>query len=171
MKSPDKFAHPCLMGIALGCVLLASFLITGHGLGASGAVNRIGVAALDAVDPQHVANNPYLASNKYGVKTPLDNFYVFMIIGVFIGGAVSAYAAGRMKLGVIRGPRIGIQARLFLAFFGGIIMGIAARIGRGCTSGQALSGGALMSVGAWAFMLMVFVGGYSLAYFIRRQWI
>jgi hypothetical protein len=41
---------------------------------------------------------------------------------------------------------------------------------RGCTSGQALTGGALLSVGSWAFMFSVFGGGYALAYFVRRAW-
>jgi uncharacterized protein len=49
-------------------------------------------------------------------------------------------------------------------------MGFAARLARGCTSGQALSGGAVLSVGAWAFMFSVFAGGYALAWFLRRQW-
>ena len=46
----------------------------------------------------------------------------------------------------------------------------AARLARGCTSGQALTGGALMSAGSWAFMMCVFGGGYALAYFVRREW-
>ena len=50
-------------------------------------------------------------------------------------------------------------------------MGIGAKLARGCTSGQALTGGALLSVGGWAFMIMVFVGAYAMAYFVRRQWI
>ena len=41
---------------------------------------------------------------------------------------------------------------------------------RGCTSGQALSGGAVLSVGSWAFMFAVFAGAYALAYFLRRYW-
>jgi hypothetical protein len=49
-------------------------------------------------------------------------------------------------------------------------MGFAARMALGCTSGQALSGGALMSAGSWIFMLSVFAGGYGLARAVRRQW-
>ena len=49
-------------------------------------------------------------------------------------------------------------------------MGYGARMARGCTSGQALSGGAVLSVGSWAFMFAVFGGGYALAYFVRRLW-
>jgi hypothetical protein len=56
------------------------------------------------------------------------------------------------------------------ALTGGVIMGFAARLGRGCTSGQALSGGAMLSVGSWIFMFAVFGGGYALAYTMRRQW-
>jgi hypothetical protein len=49
-------------------------------------------------------------------------------------------------------------------------MGIAAKMARGCTSGQALSGGALLSAGSWAFMLSVFAGGYAAVWFVRRAW-
>ena len=49
-------------------------------------------------------------------------------------------------------------------------MGLGARFARGCTSGQALSGGAVLSVGSWAFMIMVFAGAYMLAYPLRKLW-
>ena len=48
--------------------------------------------------------------------------------------------------------------------------GFGARLARGCTSGQALSGGALLSVGAFVFMFAVFGGAYGLAYFLRKEW-
>jgi uncharacterized membrane protein YedE/YeeE len=100
----------------------------------------------------------------------LESYYVLLAVGTFLGGAVSAYAAGRMQRAVLRGPRIGVWPRLGLALLGGVLMGAAARATRGCTSGQALSGGALLSVGSWVFMLSVFAGGYALAYFVRREW-
>ena len=49
-------------------------------------------------------------------------------------------------------------------------MGFGAKMARGCTSGQALTGGTMLSVGGWAFMLAVFAGAYAFAYFVRRQW-
>jgi hypothetical protein len=57
-----------------------------------------------------------------------------------------------------------------MAFLGGTIMGYGARFARGCTSGQALSGGATLSVGSWALMFAIFGGAYALAYFVRRLW-
>ena len=62
------------------------------------------------------------------------------------------------------------DARWGLAFLGGGLMGIGAGLARGCTSGQALSGGAVLSVGSWAFMMMVFAGAYMLAYPLRKLW-
>jgi hypothetical protein len=51
-----------------------------------------------------------------------------------------------------------------------VIMGVAAKISRGCASGQALTGGALLSVGSWIFFLSFFAGGYGMAWVGRRQW-
>jgi len=50
-------------------------------------------------------------------------------------------------------------------------MGIGAKLARGCTSGQALTGGALLNVGSWANMMAIFGGAYAMAYFIRKQWL
>ena len=49
-------------------------------------------------------------------------------------------------------------------------MGIGSKLARGCTSGQALTGGAMLSIGSWAFMIAVFASAYAVAYLFRRQW-
>jgi hypothetical protein len=170
MKNPDKFANPYVAGIALGLVLLTAFLVMGNGLGASGAANRFGVGAVNSVAPESVDGHAYMSRTKSAGTHPMDNWFVFEVLGVFLGGAVSAALAGRLKRGVIRGPNISVGARLAFAFGGGMLMGVAARLARGCTSGQALSGGAVLSAGSWIFMFAVFAGGYALAYFVRRQW-
>ena len=95
---------------------------------------------------------------------------VWMVLGVVAGGFVSGLLAGRLKVETFRGPRIGDRARWLLAFAGGALMGYGAGLARGCTSGQALSGGAVLAVGSWAFMMMVFAGGYLLAYPVRKLW-
>ena len=169
-RSEKKFWNPYVAGGALGLVLLSTFLIAGKGLGASGAANRLGVTAVNAVAPEHVGKNPHMAPLKSQGQHPLDNWLVFEILGVFLGAGVGAFSAGRLGRKVVRGPRVSPRTRLLLALFGGILMGVAARLARGCTSGQALSGGALLSAGSWVFMLAIFAGGYAMAYFVRRQW-
>jgi uncharacterized protein len=170
MERSEHFWNPYLAGIALGLVLLTSFLVTGKGLGASGAANRIGVAIVEVVAPGHVAHNPNLASTRGDRASVLDDWIIFEFLGIFLGGLVGAYSAGRFGAKVIRGAGVRIGSRLAFAFGGGLLMGLAARAARGCTSGQALSGGAALSVGAWIFMLAVFGGGYACAWFVRRQW-
>ncbi len=168
-RDPAKFWNPYLAGVALGLVLLSAFVVMGKGLGASGASYRIGVAAVQAVAPRHVAASPGLRSVAQG-GSPLDDWLVFEVLGVFLGGLVGAYTSGRLSKEVLKGPRISSAGRIAMALAGGAIMGFAAKLARGCTSGQALSGGALLSAGSWAFMFSVFGGGYALAYFVRRAW-
>jgi uncharacterized membrane protein YedE/YeeE len=162
--------NPYLAGTLLGLVLFASFFITGNGLGASGGVNRILVFFEDLIAPGHVDRTPYLISMAGGDLNPLDNWIVFVTIGVLLGGFVSGWIHGRLKVELGKGPRITKRTRLFVAFLGGAFMGYGARFARGCTSGQALSGGATLSAGSWALMFAIFGGGYALAYFVRRLW-
>ncbi len=168
-RDPTKFWNPYLAGAALGLVLLSSYVIVGKGLGASGASYRLGVAAVEVVAPGHVAAAPGLkGAVQHG--SPLDDWLVFEVLGVALGGLVGAYTSGRLSKETLRGAGVSVRRRLAFAFVGGAIMGVAARFARGCTSGQALSGGALLSAGSWAFMMCVFAGGYALAYFVRREW-
>ena len=169
MRDPTRFWNPYLAGVALGLVLLGSYVVMGKGLGASGASFRLGVAAVESVAPAHVAKAPGLRSVvEHG--SPLDDWLVFEVLGVALGGLVGAYTSGRLGREVLKGPRISTAGRIGMALVGGLAMGFAAKMARGCTSGQALSGGALLSVGSWAFMFSVFGGGYALAYFVRRAW-
>ncbi len=172
-KVEDKarpYVHPYLGGILLGLVLFATFFLTGNGLGASGGMNRILVLFQDAIAPAHVDRTAYLTAMAGGEANPLDSWVVFVTIGLFAGGAVSGLLNHRTKAETERGPHTPVKVRWVFAFIGGSLMGFGARMARGCTSGQALSGGAVLSVGSWAFMFAVFAGGYALAYFVRRLW-
>ncbi|HIE24651.1 MAG TPA: hypothetical protein EYP74_01485, partial [Anaerolineales bacterium] len=60
--------------------------------------------------------------------------------------------------------------RWFFAFIGGFLFTYGARLARGCTSGQALSGGATLSAGSWAVMMAIFGGAYLFAYTFRKLW-
>ena len=169
-RDPSKFWNPYLAGAALGLVLLTAYVVMGKGLGASGASFRLGVAAVEAVAPAHALAAPGLRGvAQHG--SPLDDWLVFEVLGVALGGLVGAYTAGRLSKEVVRGPRISSAGRIGLALAGGLVMGFAAKLARGCTSGQALSGGATLATGSWLFMLMVFAGGYAAAWFVRRQWV
>jgi uncharacterized protein len=169
-REAAPYMNPYLAGIGLGLVLLAAYVIMGRGLGASGAFSALVAWATDLVSPSHARGNEYFREYLETGVHPLKDWLVFEVLGVLVGGFLSGVLAGRVRRTVEKGPRISTRGRLTLAFAGGALMGIGAKLARGCTSGQALSGGAVLGVGSWAFMLMVFAGGYATAWFLRRQW-
>lgn len=164
------YANPYLGGVLLGMVLFASYFITGNGLGASGGLSRIAAFVEDLVAPGHIDQVPYLISMAGGSLNPLDSWIVIVIAGVLIGGFTSGVIHGRTKFETNRGPNISDKTRWLFAFLGGICFTYGARLARGCTSGQALSGGATLSAGSWVVMFSIFGGAYALAYFVRRLW-
>ena len=167
---PRPYINPYLAGALLGVVLFLAFFLTGNGLGASGGMNRILVLFEDAVAPEHVDRTPYLLTMAGGDTNPLDHWIVLITVGTLLGGFASGLINRRLRVETNKGPQISNRTRWLMAFIGGVLMGYGARFARGCTSGQALSGGAVLSVGSWAFMFAVFAGGYALAYFFRRFW-
>jgi hypothetical protein len=170
---PDKpYLNPYLAGFGLGLVLLASFVVMGRGLGASGAFTSAVAAAVHAVAPAHAKANAFYAEYLGdGTVSPFKDWLVFQVIGVFVGGLLSGAFANRLRVTVEKGPRISTSGRLILAFVGGAILAVGAKLALGCMSGQALTGGALLNAGSWVAMMCIFGGAYGLAWFVRRQWL
>ena len=165
------YTNPYVAGIGLGLVLLAAYVVMGRGLGASGAFSAFLAWALHLAAPAYVASNEYLGPYVGDASShPLKAWLVFEVLGVLAGALLSGLLAGRVKRTIEKGPRVSNRARLSLAFAGGMLMAVGADLARGCTSGQALSGGALLNAGSWAFMMCVFGGAYSVAWLLRRQW-
>jgi len=167
---PERYWNPYFVGALLGVLLFLVNFVTGHGLGASGGMARIVAVTTDAASPGTVNQNGFFIGLARPPLASLDQWIVWSILGTVIGAMISGMIAGRFRPQIHRGPRISIPVRLSAALLGGAFMGYGSQWARGCTSGQALSGGAVLSVGSWAFMFSVFGGGYALAYFVRRLW-
>jgi uncharacterized protein len=169
---PEKaYLQPYLAGAILGLVLFLAFLLTGNGLGSSGATSRIDAALVDAVASAHVDNTPYLLKMAGGDKNPLDDWIVPVFFGALFGGFASGWRNGRLKITTTKGPQISDRKRWVMSFLGGVVFLYGARMARGCTSGQALSGGATLAAGSWVIMLCIFASAYGLAYFVRKLWL
>jgi hypothetical protein len=166
-----EYWNPYVAGVVLGLVLLAAYLVAGNGLGATALPKRSLAVIGNQVAPEWTAANTVLKGYLADGANPLRNWLVVEVIGVIIGGFIGALSAGRLATKVEKGPNISVRGRLYYAAGGGVIMGFAAALARGCTSGQALSGGAALATGSWVFMLMVFAGGYTVARLVRRQWV
>lgn len=167
-----KYINPYIGGVLLGLVLLAAIFVSGRGLGASGAVKSAVVSAVETVAPSHVESTTfyqkYTASHQGGFWS---NWLVWEMLGVLIGGLISGAIAGRLKFKVEHSPKITSKTRILFAVIGGILFGFGSQLGRGCTSGSALSGMAVLSVGGFITMAFIFGTAFALAYFARKLWI
>ena len=168
--SARAYSNPHLSGFGLGLVLLSAFVFAGRGLGASGAFASAAAATVSIASPDNAQANDYFVRYLSASGRPAIDWLVVELMGVVIGGVVSAYFAGRLHRSVEKGPRISNRSRLILAFAGGGAMGLGAVLARGCTSGQALTGGALLSVGSWIFIGSAFAAAYVAAPFLKKVW-
>ncbi|ACF14696.1 protein of unknown function DUF395 YeeE/YedE [Chloroherpeton thalassium ATCC 35110] len=167
-----KYMNPYLAGLFLGLLLLATIYITGRGLGASGAIKSLTVATVEAVAPVHAENAPfYKEYNQTHAESPLKNWLVFEVFGMVIGAFLSGLVSNRLTLKLEHGPNTTPKVRIVMALLGGALFGFGAQLGRGCTSGAALSGMAVLSTGGILTMLAIFGGAYVFAYFFRKLWI
>jgi hypothetical protein len=169
---PQKYMNPYLAGFFLGLVLLGTIYVTGRGLGASGAVKSVVLSTVVKVAPIHSNNTPFIKA--YGDEHPdgpLKDWLVFEVIGVIIGAFFSGVISNRVGIKLERGPNITNRTRIIAAIIGGAFFGFGAQLGRGCTSGAALSGMAVMSFGGIVTMLAIFGSGYAFAWFFRKFWL
>jgi uncharacterized membrane protein YedE/YeeE len=169
---PASYMNPYLAGALLGLLLTATIYITGRGLGASGAFKSAVVAGVETVAPSHTgAATFYKEYTGDHAGNPLMNWLVFEVVGVLIGAFVSGLISDRMDLTLEHGPRSTAKVRIVGALAGGALWGIGSQLGRGCTSGAALSGMAVMSTGGIITMFAIFAGAYLFAYLFRKLWI
>ena len=163
------FMNPYLAGVLLGLVLLATYVVTGRGLGATAGFAALATWVAGLVSPAAVQSS--IVHLKYwNDGAPLLNWTLFLLCGAFIGAALSAWQARRFAVVTERGPRISDGQRLALAFAGGFIAACGAKLAKGCTSGQALTGSSILNAGSLLFLLAVFVAGFGLAHWVRKEW-
>jgi len=173
--SPDRvrpYLNPYVAGVVLGLVLLLTIYVTGRGLGASGGLKTIVAGAMDSLASEHYGGS--LFYQEYASAHPVSpwkSWLVFEVVGVVLGALFSGVISNRLGLRLEHGPRIGARRRIAFALLGGALFGFGSQLGRGCTSGSALSGMAVSSVGGLITMIAIFGGAYALAFFFRKLWV
>jgi len=163
--------NPYLAGVILGLVLLAAMFLSGRGLGASGGIKYAMVAIVGAVDKAHAMESPYYSKYFENGESPLKNWLALEVFGMVLGGFISGAISHRLKFRIEKSPKISNRKRLFFAFLGGLFFVFGAQLARGCTSGAALSGMAVLSVAGFVTMLAIFGSAYLFAWIFRSLWI
>jgi len=164
-----KFWSPYVAGAGIGLVLVTMFYVAGRGLGASGAFSVASCMTLNAVASGFAGSLKYF-SQYLDTPSPLMSWNVFMIVGVLIGALTGALSTGNFKMMFDKGASMTTRTRLIMAFSGGVLIGWASRLARGCTSGVGLTGGAQLALSGWVFVMAMFISGFIFAAIFRRYW-
>jgi len=170
MSSPAASAHrpvqafwsPWVAGVLLGLVLLLTFVLTGHGLGATGFTTRL-TALLGGGAAR---SNAYLGP-LFEDGSPLASWITWQVIGVAAGGLFAAWRAGRFRVQLDGARSVGTPRRLMWALLGGAASGFGARVSAGCTSGLGLSGAATLGIAAFVFLGAFFAVGLVTSRVVR----
>ncbi len=170
-KNRHVYWNPYFGGFLLGLLIILTFYLTGRGLGASGALKSGVVTIVHTIAPAHAEANAYYSKFLKEGEFPMTNWLVFVALGVLLGAFLSGALTGRLNLKVQHSPKITSRRRLIFALTGGILFGLGAQIARGCTSGAALSGMAVLATAGFITMMAIFGTGYLVAYFFRKNWI
>ena len=152
----------------LGGMLLATFVVTGHGLGATGFTTRLAAWIGMYVAPVATNANDYLGGMVEEGK-PLNAWITWQVIGVAIGALLSAFLAKRIHIQLDGKKFLGGAKRPLTALFGGILAGFGARVAAGCTSGLGLSGAAVLSLAGFTFLGTFFAVGLIVSRFLKEE--
>jgi uncharacterized membrane protein YedE/YeeE len=166
-----KYMNPYLAGTLLGLVLLLAMYLSGRGLGASGGIKYCVVSIVGNVSPQHAESSNYYSKYFEGGASPLKNWLPIEVLGIIVGGFLSGAISKRLKFKLEKSPNISNRKRLIFAFSGGLLFVYGAQLARGCTSGAALSGMAVLSVAGFVTMAAIFGSAFLFAWFFRKNWI
>lgn len=161
--------NPYAAGVLLGLGLLLTFILTGHGLGASGFSTSLTASASHVVAPAATEANEYFGPMVED-SSLFDLWITWQVIGVAIGALVGAISAGRFRWTIDGPTKLSIARRLVLAVIGGAIAGFGARLSLGCTSGMGLSGAATLASAGFLFLIGFFATGAAIGLLMKRYW-
>lgn len=155
---------PYVAGVVIGLLQIPAFLAIGTALGASSSYVTLSASLAGLVDPD-VGALAYAAKHLSGAK---NWWQVALVAGIAVGALVSSRLSGTVRRGIAPVWRMSPGVRFVMAFAGGFLLLLGARIADGCTSGHGLSGMAQLAVGSFIAVGAMFAGGIATASLFRR---
>ena len=162
---------PYVAGVVIGLLQIPAFLLIETALGASSSYVTIGGMFASWIDPS-ILKIDYVA--RHVAATGKNWWQVALVIGIAIGAFVSMKLSGakRAAISPVWQRALGSTSpakRYAVAFIGGFLLLLGARIADGCTSGHGLSGMAQLSVGSTVAVAAMFAGGIATAMLLLRR--
>ncbi len=163
----DKGWNPYIAGALSGLLIVLSVALTGNYFGSSTSFIIFLGMLEKALIPVRFAQVEY-----FKIVEPAITWQVLFVLGLVLGGFIAAKLFGEFKFRSIPDlwhTRFGDSKpkRYLIAFIGGMISMVGARLAGGCPSGQ-MSASILLSISGFATMVMFFILGIAVANLIYR---
>jgi uncharacterized protein len=169
MTLGDKAWSPYVAGALIGALQIPAFLLLQTALGTSSSYVTIAAHIAGLADTS-IGKVDYFVKHMYGAK---NLWQVAMVIGIAIGAKLSMTAskARRETISPLWSRAMGstsLSGRAPIAFAGGFIMILGARIADGCTTGHGISGLAQLAAGSAVAVAAMFAGAIAVAMAMKR---
>lgn len=169
MAEKTRSLSPYAGGALAGLLAVASVAMTGKFFGASTTFVRAAGFIEKFFNPSMVASMDY-----YIKEEPKIEWQWMFVTGALLGSFLAAILSGSFKLQVVPDnwkKRFGGSAvkRAGVAFAGGVIAMIGARMADGCPSGHGLSGMMQLSLSSLIAVVCFFFGGILVARMLYSQ--
>ncbi|MCF6267097.1 MAG: YeeE/YedE family protein [Desulfuromusa sp.] len=165
------YLQPRTAALLLAVIGLVSFSLLGMPLGITTSYTKIGAFFEQRLIPEHVASLDYFQGHGFEFFLPISNQTLHagagpfwdglaliqfpLTLGIVVGSALSAISMGKFSC------RFDIpRCQLFSALFGGIIMGLGARMTPACNVWHLLGGLPILSLQSLLFTLGLLPGAW-----------
>lgn len=159
----NKTLNPYVAGALIGILLVLSVIVAGKYLGASTTFSR-GASVIEKSLGIDYSKFEYFTTNKgkYGPGS-LPNWQMMYVIGIAIGAFIAAKLSGTFKVKAVPAMwknKFGSSPlkRGIVAFIGGAVVLIGARLAGGCPTGHGLSGLSQLAVSGFIALAFFVIG-------------
>jgi len=162
-EANKQYWSPYLAGSLAGLLLVFSVWVSGKFFGSSTTFVRSAGMLEKIFTPERVARMDYFIK-----EAPIIDWQWMFIAGILIGSLIASKASGTFQLKLL--PDMwqdrfgtGVLKRALVAFAGGAIAMLGARLADGCPSGHGLSGAAQLAISGFIALACFFTGGIIVA--------
>jgi len=166
LKKP--YWSPYVAGIVIGLLQIPIFLILHASIGSSVSFHSLACSLLSIIKNAEYQN---IVTNCISL---LKHWWQLgFVAGIFIGAYISSTLSKTRRTNFspvwTKATSItSLSKRSVMAFCGGFIMLMGARIADGCTSGNGISGISLLSIGSMIVIASMFIGGILVVQFYKK---
>jgi len=167
--SGDKSWSPYLAGTLTGLLIVMTTWFTGLYFGASTSFVRAAGYIEQIFSPEYVASTVY-----FRWFPPIFDWQFLFVMSIFFGSLIASITSASFKLQAVPDlwmSRFGSNPlkRGVVAFFGGVIAIVGARIAGGCPSGFGLGAFVQLGLSGLIAFICFFIGGIVVAKILYHQ--